>query len=155
MPPSFILQILIAVVLLSAVLYGVSCNLVREKSDAQHVADTFYAHLQHRDWNSAAALYDPDFFAENGTDPQQWASKQESILAVLGEFQECKVVSWTERKETEVGEPGQFYQLNYVVSYVNDSVSETFILKKAEGQETIRILSRSVNPARLFVEPTL
>lgn len=152
---SFSIQILIAILILSAILYGVSCNLVREKSEAEPVIDEFYLAVQQRNWRNAAALYDPQFFTDSRIDSLQWAARQESMLEVLGDLQEYKLTGWTERKESEVGEPGHFFQLQYIVIYARDTAAETFILKKPQGQDKVLILSRTVNPARLYIEPSL
>jgi len=148
-----LVKILIAFVLLSAVLYGVSCNLVRDTSDAERIADHFYSMIQANDFRSTIELYEPEFFVDNHIPPVNWVERQKNMHEKLGPMVEYKLMNWKEQGETQTGEPGTFYQLNYLVTYANDTTTETFIMKKEKDSNKIQILRRNVNPTRLYLEP--
>jgi hypothetical protein len=153
---SFYIKIIVAVVIISVLVWGLSHVMGRERSPAEQLVNHFLESVQSQDFHDLVPLFSPEYFQHQQLTPETLTAKLATQYEQLGNLHDYKLVDWTERKETVYGEPSIYYQLNYVCTYANDSTNETYVVRQPLNGSGIRIMNVDIAPHRLVLntQPT-
>ncbi|UCC94774.1 MAG: DUF4019 domain-containing protein [Candidatus Omnitrophota bacterium] len=133
-------------VLLVGLLAG--CGVVQDTGVAENLAAIYYESIKAKNFDKAQELCGPQFFQR--TSREDFLQLLQTINKKLGNLQSYKLAGFHVRKQ--IGIPsGNYYILQYKVTYSKYSAAEVLTLFKPSGGE-IKILGYNVNSEGFFKE---
>lgn|GEM_PF-3722766 len=149
---SFIIKIAIGFLIVAAIAWGLHSSFKGERPEVEKYVEEYFKLLESQQYDKLLDLYDPEFFENMGTTREQYLEVLLRNYAKLGAVQDYRLVSWTDTTHRHAGEPAQYFKLNFLVTYANDTAEETFNLQIPRATRQVRILSHAINPRKTELE---
>lgn len=149
---SFIIKIVVGFLIVAAVAWGLHSSFKSERPEVEKYVDEYFKLLESGQYDKLLDYYDPEFFENMGTTREEWLAVLIENYAKLGVVQDYRLSDWTDTTHRYHGEPAQYFKLNFLVTYANDTAEETFNLQIPKSTRQVRILSHTINPRRLALK---
>lgn len=127
-----------------------AANSAAAKSQAEALADQYFAFARSEDWAGAEGLYHPRFF--EAIPLETWRRILPNVDRELGKLQSCTQETWHVSKKAGTSFVGTIVTLNYKCQHERYESAVAFTIGRASDESEYRIYGQNFNSIGFLIE---